>query len=87
MNRKAQLLKRLTVYVYTPLRLPGGGFIVYSSFPTIPSPASSTFCSRAAIILLSHLGTGAPSAPAFSMILPASVRIYQITTSGHSSTV
>ena len=70
-----------------PLRETGGGFIVYSSFPAIPSPASSTFCSRAAIIFLSHPGTGAPSAPAFSMMLPTSVRMYQITTRGHSSTV
>ena len=50
------------------------------------SPASSTVDSRAAIILASHAGTGAPRAPAFSMILPASVRMYHITTRGQRST-
>ena len=60
---------------------------IYFPLPAIPSPVSSTFCSRAAIIVRSHPGTGAPRAPAFSMMLPASVRMYQMTTKGQSSTV
>ena len=50
-------------------------------------PTSSTLDSRAAIILVSQTGIGAPRAPAFSMMLPASVRMYQMTTKGLSSTV
>lgn len=62
-------------------------FYLYLSPPLKSSPAASTLDSNAAIIFVSQAGIGAPIAPAFSMMLPASVRMYQITTRGHNSTV
>ena len=51
-----------------------------------PPPRSEMPARRAAIARMRNCGIGAPSAPAFSAMLPSSVSRYHAVTSGHSST-